>query len=145
MGLERFLAAQDNGVYDQALLEIKCGKKQSHWMWFVFPQLKGLGSSPTANYYGITDLEEAAEYLRHPILGKRLSGISGTLLELPGTDATAVFGYPDDLKLHSCMTLFSQVEDADNVFKEVIEKYFKGKADTKTIRLLKDVSGSRTV
>ena len=133
MGLERFLAAQDNGVYDQALLEIKCGKKRSHWMWFVVPQLKGLGSSPTAEYYGITDLEAAAEYLRHPILGKRLIGISATLLELPGADANAVFGYPDDLKLHSCMTLFSQVEDSDNVFREVLEKYFAGKPDRKTL------------
>lgn len=132
MGLERFLSAQE-GIYQQALSEIRHGKKQSHWMWFIFPQLKGLGHSSTADYYGIIDLDEARQYLEHPVLGKRLVEISKALLELVGTDANAVFGYPDDLKLQSCMTLFSRLNGADPAFKNVLEKYYNRQPDQKTL------------
>lgn len=136
MGLERFSAAQDDGVYDQALSEIKCGKKESHWMRFIFPQLKGLGHSSTAEYYGINGLDEVRQYLEDPVLGPRLIEISRALLELEGSDANAVFGYPDDFKLHSSMTLFSQVKGTDEVFNEVLQKYFAGKPDRKTLASL---------
>ncbi len=110
MGLERFLPAHDGGVYNQALLEIKCGKKQSHWMWFIFPQRKGLRHSSTAKYYGIAGLEEARQYLQHPMLGKRLVEISKALFELADKSALNIFGSPYDMKLRPSMTLFSIVE-----------------------------------
>jgi uncharacterized protein (DUF1810 family) len=135
MGLERFTDAQRD-VYSQALEEIKSGKKRTHWMWFIFPQLKGLGNSPMANHYAISNIEEATQYLNHPILGKRLIEITKTLLGLHATTASAIFGYPDDLKLHSSMTLFSQVKNTDPVFQETIDRYFQGKPDSKTLELL---------
>lgn len=135
MGLERFTDAQRD-VYSQALEEIKSGKKRTHWMWFIFPQLKGLGNSPMANHYAISNIEEATQYLNHPILGKRLIEITEALLGLHATTASAIFGYPDDLKLHSSMTLFSKVKNTDTVFQEVIDRYFQGKPDSKTLELL---------
>src|ERR1700733_8570702 len=102
MSLERFVKAQERD-YAVALSEIKSGRKCSHWMWYIFPQVAGLGFSEMSRYYGIKDLHEAAEYLAHPLLGKRLMEIASALLELPGNDATAIFGSPDDLKLHSSM------------------------------------------
>ncbi|MCO6148925.1 DUF1810 domain-containing protein [Flavobacterium sp. NRK1] len=135
MGLERFLSAQE-GIYAEAISEIKQGRKQSHWMWFIFPQLKGLGHSATAEYYGITDLDEARHYLEHPVLGKRLVEISKALLELEGADANAIFGYPDDLKLQSSMTLFSRFNGANPVFKNILEKYYNGQLDRKTLFLI---------
>lgn len=133
--LTRFLLAQRD-AYGAALSEIRAGRKRSHWMWFIFPQLKGLGFSSNAMYYGIEGLEEAAAYLADPVLGARLTEISMALLGLPGDNATAVMGSPDDLKLRSCMTLFARVPGADPVFGEVIGKYFGGIPDTKTIALL---------
>jgi uncharacterized protein (DUF1810 family) len=135
MDLDRFITAQQK-VYPQALAEIRQGRKTSHWMWFIFPQLKGLGQSSNALYYGITDLAEATAYLRHPVLGPRLVEISQALLPLPGKNATTVMGSPDDVKLCSSMTLFSQVPEADPVFMQVLEKYFQGKEDFRTIALL---------
>ncbi len=135
MDLDRFITGQKN-VYPQALAEIRRGQKTSHWMWFIFPQLKGLGHSSNALYYGITDLAEATAYLRHPTLGPRLIEISKALLPLPGKNATRVMGSPDDLKLHSSMTLFAQVKPTDPVFSQVLEKYFHGKEDSQTIALL---------
>jgi len=133
--LSRFLDAQET-TYATALSEIRAGRKRGHWMWFIFPQLKGLGYSSNAIYYGIDGLEEAAAYLKHPVLGARLIEISRVLLDLPGRDATVVMGSPDDLKLRSSMTLFARVPGTDDVFKQVLEKYFRGEQDPKTIAIL---------
>lgn len=133
--LTRFLDAQ-NQMYLTALNEIKCGKKKSHWMWFIFPQLKGLGRSSTADYYGIAGMEEAAAYLKHPVLGKHLIEISTALLTIEGKEAIEIFGTPDDLKLCSSMTVFSQVENTNTIFQDVLDKYFFGKPDNKTLSLL---------
>ncbi len=131
-----FLEAQSND-YTQALTEIRNGRKETHWIWYIFPQLKALGRSGTAKFYGLEDLAEAQAYYDHPILGARLIEISQTLLELDENDPTSVMGYPDDLKLRSCMTLFSQLPNADPVFAAVITKYFNGEGDPQTLALLK--------
>jgi len=133
--LQRFLNAQQED-YVTALQEIKAGRKRSHWMWYIFPQIKGLGLSSTSVYYGIKDIGEASAYLKHPILGKNLLEISEALLSLEGRDATSIFGYPDDLKLNSSMTLFSSIPDSPAVFQQVLDKYFDGDADPKTLQLL---------
>jgi uncharacterized protein (DUF1810 family) len=133
--LTRFLEAQ-NQVYLKALDEIKEGQKRSHWMWFIFPQIKGLGSSEHARFFGIAGLEEAMAYLQHPVLGKHLIEIAGAVLAIQGKLAGEIFAYPDDLKLHSSMTLFSKVENADPVFSKVIDKYFDGVPDAATLRIL---------
>lgn len=132
--LDRFLTAQERS-YDAALSEIKNGRKRSHWMWYIFPQIAGLGMSSTAQYYSIADIEEAREYITHPVLGARLLEISRALLTLDGSDATAVMGYPDDLKLRSSMTLFAQVSE-DPVFNAVIDKFYGGRPDTRTLHIL---------
>ncbi|MFV8324890.1 DUF1810 domain-containing protein [Flavobacterium sp. ZS1P14] len=134
--LIRFLEAQ-NQVYLKALSEIKNGKKTTHWMWYIFPQIKGLGSSETAQYYGIKDLNEATAYLQHPILGKHLVEISEEVLNLNGKTAAEIFGTPDDMKLRSSMTLFANVKNADPVFQQVLVKYFNGLPDNLTLQLLK--------
>jgi uncharacterized protein (DUF1810 family) len=134
-GLMRFLEAQ-NQVYLKALSEIKEGKKNSHWMWYIFPQIKGLGSSETAKQYGIKDLNEATAYLQHPILGKHLIEISEEVLNLSEKTATQIFGTPDDLKLRSCMTLFANVKNTNLVFQKIIVKYFNGLPDELTLELL---------
>lgn len=134
-GLQRFVEAQET-TYARALAEIKSGRKQSHWMWFIFPQMRGLGYSPMAQHYGIQNKEEAAAYLQHPVLGKRLQEISSVLLSLPSSDAHQIFGSPDDLKLRSCMTLFVSVPEAPAVFENVLAKFFGGKKDEATLRLL---------
>jgi uncharacterized protein (DUF1810 family) len=134
-GLMRFLEAQ-NQVYLKALSEIKEGKKNSHWMWYIFPQIKGLGSSETAKQYGIKDLNEATAYLQHPVLGKHLIEISEEVLNLSEKTATQIFGTPDDLKLRSCMTLFANVKNTNLVFQKIIVKYFNGLPDELTLELL---------
>ena len=133
--LSRFLKAQDN-TYDEALKEIKNGRKRSHWMWYVFPQIRGLGFTDTSKYYAIRDLMEAQEYLEHPILGSRLIEISKALLELNTRDALAVFGSPDEMKLKSSMTLFSLVPKADPIFNEIINAFFAGEKDESTLQLV---------
>lgn len=133
--LERFIEAQQY-AYEIALMEIKQGAKYSHWMWFVFPQLKELGRSVTAKYYGIDDIEEARKYLEHPVLGMRLKEISEELLMLNTDDPYRVMGEIDGLKLCSSMTLFAEIEGYDSVFGKVIDKYYNGKKDMNTIRLL---------
>ena len=133
--LDRFISAQATS-YEQALSEIRAGRKRSHWMWFIFPQLKGLGSSSNASYYGIEGLAEATAYLQNPTLGNRLIEISRALLALPGNNATTVMGSPDDMKLRSSMTLFSQVEGADVVYEQVLDKYFHGQKDARTLAML---------
>jgi uncharacterized protein (DUF1810 family) len=133
--LQRFLDAQEND-YAIALSEIKNGAKQSHWMWYIFPQILGLGYTSTSIQYGIKDLDEATAYLNHEILGKRLIEISNALLALETNDAREIFGSPDNLKLRSCMTLFSLVPGADKVFQQVLDKFFNGRKDEKTLQLL---------
>ena len=132
--LSRFLKAQEQD-YGQALREIRSGRKRSHWMWYIFPQIQGLGFSPTAQYYAIRDLQEARDYLAHPVLGARLKEISSALLDLDGLSASEIFGYPDDLKLRSSMTLFRMADLNEPVFLEVLEKYYDGKPDARTVEL----------
>ena len=132
--LERFLKAQDKD-YEQALKEIKKGRKTSNWIWYIFPQIAGLGFSSTSKYYSIKDKNEAIEYLKNNTLKNRLIEICEALLSLESDDATYVMGYPDDLKLKSSMTLFSEVSDID-LFKKVLDKFYNGEKDEMTISLL---------
>ena len=136
--LSRFLKAQEYS-YDQALQEIRAGRKRSHWMWYIFPQIQGLGFSSTAQYYAIQDLSEAKDYLAHPVLGARLKEISEALLELDGLSAHQIFGYPDDLKLCSCMTLFRMADLDCDIFEKVLEKYYDGEPDNLTVRILRQL------
>ena len=134
--LGRFLEAQET-MYETALSEIKSGKKQSHWMWYIFPQIAGLGFSETAQFYAIQNLKEATEYLDHAVLGNRLREISAEVLRLEGRDANEIFGFPDDLKLHSSMTLFAFSDQSeDNVFQEILKKYFDRKMDEQTVLIV---------
>lgn len=132
--LKRFLDAQEQ-MYGMALAEVKSGKKLSHWIWYIFPQLKGLGMSGNSHYYGIDNLEEAKAYLQHPVLGTRLREITTTFLELSGVNAKDVFGYLDAMKVRSCMTLFNEVSE-DDLFRRVLERYYSGLADEKTLTIL---------
>lgn len=133
--INRFLTAH-NQAYLKALQEIMSGRKTSHWMWYIFPQLKGLGKSEISKYYALDNIREANEYLSHPILGKHLIEISGAVNSLRGITAYGIFGSPDDMKLCSCMTLFSKVNNADPVFENVLGKYFDGRYDDMTLKLL---------
>ncbi len=132
--LDRFLTAQEH-TYDVALKELKDGYKQSHWMWFIFPQLKHLGRSSFSTFYGISGRDEALAFLLHPILSHRLREVSETILQLPVSDATMIFGGIDSRKLLSSMTLFDIVSPGD-VFTRVIDKFFQGKRDRRTIKLV---------
>ena len=133
--LDRFLDAQ-RGDYAAALAEVRRGRKTSHWMWYIFPQIAGLGQSSTARYYSIRDLEEAREYYAHPVLGQRLREISGVLLDLRGSDPVAVFGGIDSMKLKSSMTLFAVAAPDDPLFRQVLDKYYGGEQDALTLRIL---------
>jgi uncharacterized protein (DUF1810 family) len=133
--LQRFLDAQEND-YARALEEIKNGRKTGHWMWYIFPQVAGLGWSETSRYYAIANLCEAEDYLHHPVLGRRLIEVAEALLALNHRTAFQILGTPDDLKLKSCMTLFNAVRGADPVFNQVLVKYFDGRQDPKTLALL---------
>lgn len=131
--LQRFVAAQDaGGSYDGAVRELRDGRKQSHWMWFVFPQVAGLGRSATARHFAISGLPEARAYLAHPVLGPRLLQCARVLAELTATDAVAVFGPVDAQKLQSSMTLFAQADSSEPVFRDVLNQYFGGEADDST-------------
>ena len=132
--LNRFISAQERS-YDAALREIKAGHKRTHWMWYIFPQIAGLGFSSTAQFYAISSMQEAKDYYAHPVLGKRLVEISEALLTLDTSDAGAVMGYPDDLKLRSSMTLFLAAS-GDAVFQKVLDKFYSGKPDAKTLSIL---------
>ena len=134
--MQRFLQAQEK-IYDIALNEIKHGKKRSHWIWYIFPQLKGLGHSYNSDFYGIRDLDEARNYLPHPVLGARLREITEALLQLPENDAYKIMGDPDDLKLHSCMTLFAYISEEGSIFHKALDKFFAGQMDYGTLNLLK--------
>ena len=137
--MNRYIDAQLSEIsgFNVALIEIKTGKKTSHWMWYIFPQLRGLGASELSYQYGIEDLEEAREYLNHEVLGPRLKEIVGELLKLETNNAVEIFGRTDSMKLCSCLTLFSIVSDLDdNLFQKALDKYFNGQLDDKTLKLL---------
>ncbi|WP_250003528.1 DUF1810 domain-containing protein [Actinoplanes sp. M2I2] len=133
MSLDRFVQAQ-NGTYEDARAELEAGRKRTHWMWFIFPQLSGLGSSPTAQHYAIRDLDEARSYLAHPVLGPRLRELAAILVK-SDRSAKDIFGYPDDLKLRSSMTLFAAAADDPAPFQQVIDHFYDG-ADQRTLELL---------
>lgn len=132
--LERFLSAQEND-HELALSEIKRGKKTSHWMWYIFPQIIGLGHSETAKFYSLRDLKEAQDFLEHPILGKRLIEITAEVIKHKNKTAHEIFGSPDDLKFHSSMTLFSLIPGSDTLFNTALQTFFSGKPDIKTIEI----------
>ncbi len=134
--LQRFLAAQETS-YPTALAEIKNGRKQSHWMWYIFPQIQGLGFSETSKFYAIKHMDEAEAFLQHPVLGSRLVDICKALLKLESNNANQIFGSPDDMKLKSSMTLFSSVLNADPVFQLVLDTFFYGVKDEKTLAIIK--------
>lgn len=133
--LRRFLQAHEKS-YSYALAEIKNGQKRTHWMWYIFPQVDGLAFSATAQHYAIKSLEEARAYLAHPILGARLRECAEAVVALEGCSATTVFGSPDDMKLRSCATLFACVAPPGSVFTRLLEKYYEGRRDSKTLHLL---------
>lgn len=134
--LKRFLEAQQRD-YATALTEIKTGRKRSHWMWHIFPQIDGLGYSEMAKRYAIKDLAEATDYLGHPVLGQRLKEITGMLLQLTSNNATQIMGSPDDLKLRSSMTLFALAAGNDSVFDQALKKFFDGHKDPATLQLVR--------
>ena len=133
--LQRFVQAQEPRM-DDVLAELAAGRKRTHWMWFVFPQLRGLGHSQMAWHFGLQSRGEAAAYLAHPLLGPRLRECVELVLAVDGRSAHAVFGSPDDLKLRSCLTLFCEIDGVDGVFGKALEKYFDGQPDPATLQLL---------
>jgi uncharacterized protein (DUF1810 family) len=133
--LQRFVDAQ-GGVFEQALAELKSGAKRSHWIWFVFPQIEGLGRSETARRYAIASRAQARAYLEHPLLGARLRECAQAVCALRGRSAHEVFGSPDDLKFRSSMTLFAEVASDEGIFKEALRKYFDGRPDELTLKAL---------
>jgi uncharacterized protein (DUF1810 family) len=133
--LERFVQAQQ-GSYEQALSEIRNGRKRSHWMWYIFPQFSGLGFSRISRYYAISSVDEATAYLNHPLLGPRLIECAEAVLAIKGRSVHEIFGSPDDLKLRSCATLFASVSEPASVFHQLLETYFDGVPDSKTLELL---------
>ncbi len=140
--LARFVTAQADD-YDTALAEVRAGRKRSHWMWYVFPQLDGLGSSPTAKQYAIKSAAEARAYLAHPTLGPRLVRVCAAAVEVRGRSAREVFGSPDDLKLRSSATLFAALSPPGSVFQQVLDQYFDGEPDGRTEQLLAAAGDSR--
>ena len=135
--LQRFVDAQDGGVIERALAELAAGRKQTHWMWFVFPQLKGLGRSPTALFYGIASLTEARAYLAHPLLGRRLAAAAQAALDAPAASLHALFGSPDDLKFVSSMTLFEKAGGGDGgIYLQALDRWAGGRRDPQTLALL---------
>jgi uncharacterized protein (DUF1810 family) len=141
--LERFVAAQKS-VYSTVIEELESGTKISHWMWFIFPQVEGLGKTETAKYYAIKSLDEAKSYVAHPLLGKRLQECIELVLDIDGKSANAVFGYPDNLKFKSSMTLFLVAAPHIDLFQRAINKYYDGQRDRVTIQILNDSSPRMT-
>lgn len=135
--LARFVNAQEDN-YTEALVEIRGGRKRSHWVWYIFPQIDGLGWSATSKLYAIKKIDEARAYLNHPVLGHRLLECAQAALNVKDRSATQIFGSPDDLKLRSCATLFAHVSPPGSVFEHIIEKYFDGKRDEKTLEVLNE-------
>ena len=136
--LDRFISAQER-VYDRVLTELRSGQKRSHWMWYIFPQIDGLGHSSTTKHYSIKTMEEARHYINHSILGTRLLECADAVLTTEGRSISEIFGYPDDLKLKSCMTLFAAVADPGSVFDRVLDKYFDGQRDNRTLQLIENL------
>ena len=139
--LADFVAAQD-AVYDQVRRELAAGRKETHWMWFIFPQIAGLGSSPMARRFGILSKAEAQSYLEDAVLGPRLRECTGLLLATSGRDIGSILGYPDDLKFRSSMTLFATAAPGETIFQTALEKFFGGEPDPVTVRLLREAGGS---
>jgi uncharacterized protein (DUF1810 family) len=133
--LGRFVEAQ-SGEYEQVLAELRAGRKQSHWIWFIFPQLKGLGRSPLTEHYGIGSIDEARAYLRHPVLGPRLEECTALVNKIEGRTVDEIFGFPDNLKFRSSMTLFANAAADNRIFLDALKKYFAGEPDAKTLELL---------
>jgi uncharacterized protein (DUF1810 family) len=140
--LTRFTSAQ-HGVYGRALAELKNGEKRSHWMWFIFPQIDGLGCSTTTKHYAIKSMEEARQYLNHPVLGPRLVECTEAVLAIEGRTASEIFAPPDDMKLRSSMTLFASAADAPGAFGRALDKYFEGAPDTKTLQILEKLKDKK--
>jgi uncharacterized protein (DUF1810 family) len=138
--LGRFVRAQQDD-YEQALAEIRSGRKRSHWMWYIFPQVEGLGISSTSRLYAIKSLAEAAAYLAHPVLGPRLRACAEAALQVDGLSALEIFGSPDDMKLRSSATLFASVSPEGSVFHRLLEKFFDGERDGRTLSLLRVPNG----
>jgi uncharacterized protein (DUF1810 family) len=132
--LNRFISAQE-GIYDRVLAELRGGQKRTHWMWYIFPQIDGLGHSPTTRHYAVKSLEEARRYLAHPVLGARLVECAEAVLVVSGLSASDIFGHPDDWKLQSSMTLFSLVAGPGSIFERVLDKYYQGKRDARTLQI----------
>lgn len=132
--LQRFVRAQEHD-YEQAIGEIRGGRKRTHWMWLIFPQFDGLGMSPMSKQYSVKSLAEARAFLAHPVLGPRLLECAETAVRIEGSSAAEIFGYPDDMKLRSCATLFAAVSPSGSVFHRIIVKYFNGEPDAETLRL----------
>ena len=139
--LNRFTSAQQN-IYDSALAELRSGQKRTHWMWYIFPQIDGLGHSTTSKHYAIKSLEEARQYLNHPVLGKRLLECAEAVYAVEGRSVSEIFGYPDNLKLKSSMTLFASVAAPGSVFARVLDKYFNGERDALTLQLLEKLNAN---
>jgi uncharacterized protein (DUF1810 family) len=137
--LQRFVSAQEK-VYANVLAELRSGQKRTHWMWYIFPQMAGLGYSSTAKHYAIQRSEEARQYLNHPVLGKRLIECTEAVLAVQGRSASAIFGSPDDVKLKSSMTLFAALTPPGSLFAQVLDRYFQGQRDSKTLDLLEQHS-----
>ena len=133
--LNRFIIAQE-GIYDRAFAELRDGLKRSHWMWYIFPQIEGLGHSPTTRSYSMKSLEEARQYLAHPVLGQRLKECAEAVLAVQGRSASDIFGHPDDWKLQSSMTLFELVSGPQSVFGRVLDKYYQGTRDSRTLQIV---------
>jgi uncharacterized protein (DUF1810 family) len=140
--LGRFVQAQE-GDYERALSEIKAGRKRTHWMWYIFPQYDGLALSSTSRLYSVKSLAEARAYLAHPVLGPRLIECAEAALRVEGRSALEVFGSPDDMKLRSCATLFAVVSPPGSVFERLLDRYFGGERDDKTLRLVGAAPGTR--
>ena len=136
LNLERFLDAQEHS-YGTALTELRAGKKRSHWIWYIFPQLRGLGVSPTSYTYGLASLKEAHAYLDHPVLGLRLKEAIKLMLNQKNSNAIDVLGELDALKFKSCLTLFSLTASSDRIFSDALERFFSGERDLQTLKLLK--------
>ena len=130
--LQRFVDAQD-AIYDRVLTELRAGRKTSHWMWFIFPQIAGLGSSPMAQEFAIASLDEARAYLAHEVLGPRLQECTRLVMAVQGKPIADILGYPDDLKFRSCMTLFAEAGGTSAPFRDALQQYFAGKPDARTL------------
>ena len=136
--LERFIIKQERD-YPRAYEELSQGRKRSHWSWWIIPQIVGLGMTSTSQEYAIKSLDEAIAFLEHPYLGKNIREIADVLLGLESDNATAVMGYPDDLKLRSCMTLFAEADPSEEVFQKVLDKFYGGEKDERTLEILKSL------